>query len=217
MWTATATWTCFSASFDDHKIAWYKNLIVADKVGVKRGNQFREDANANGQWNGALGGDRLFVFGTSNDVPLAGDWNGDGYDEIGAQRGNQYYLDRNGNGVWDGNAGGDRLYTFRNAGDKPLVGDWDGDGDDEIGSWNAGVFYIDLNSNGVWDDTVGGDQQITFGLSTDTPLAGDWDGDGNDQIGIHQRQRFHAGRERQRRLEWQCGRRPTDHVRHRRR
>ena len=159
--------------------------VQPEYVGVHRGNQFREDANGNGQWNGALGGDRLFVFGTTNDVPLAGDWNGDGFDEIGVQRGNQYWLDRNGNGVWDGNAGGDRLYTFRNVGDKPLVGDWDGDGDDEIGSWNAGLFYIDLNSNGVWDGTAAGDQRFTFGLSDDTPLAGDWDGDGDDQIGIH--------------------------------
>ena len=183
--------TSASVSFNglgaDGEVEDYQVAILSgpDRIGVYRERQFREDANGNGQWNGALGGDRLFVFGTANDVPLAGDWNGDGFDEIGVQRGNQYYLDRNGNGVWDGVAGGDRLYTFRNVGDKPLVGDWDGDGDDEIGSWNAGLFYIDLNSNGVWDGTGAGDERFTFGLSTDTPLTGDWDGDGDDQIGVH--------------------------------
>ena len=176
------------------KIAWYENddenLLVADKVGVKRGNQFREDANDNSQWNGPLGGDWLLLFGATSDVPLAGDWNGDGYDEIGVQRGNQYYLDRNGNGVWDGTAGGDRLYTFRNVGDKPLVGDWDGDGDDEIGAWNAGIFYFDRNSNGVWDGSGAGDRELAFGLATDTPVDGDWDGDGDDQIGVRRGDKF---------------------------
>ena len=184
---STAGGLSFDGLAADGEVEDYQVAILPepDKVGVHRGIQFHADANGNGQWNGALGGDRVFVFGAQNDVPLAGDWNGDGFDEIGVQRGNQYYLDRNGNSVWDGVAGGDRLYTFRNAGDKPLVGDWDGDGDDEIGSWNAGLFYIDLNSNGVWDGEGAGDRRITFGLSSDTPLAGDWDGDGDDQIGVH--------------------------------
>ena len=161
-----------------------------DKIGVKHGNQFRMDANGSGQWNGTLGGDWLFEFGAANDVPLAGDWNGDGFDEIGVYRGNQFWLDANGNGVWDGVAGGDRFYTFRNVGDKPLVGDWDGDGDDDLGTWKDGFFHLDLNSNGVWDGEAAGDVRYTYGLATDTPLAGDWDGDGDDQIGVHRDNNF---------------------------
>ena len=41
------------------------------------------------------------AFGAPNDLPVAGDWNGDGRDEIGVYRQGIWYFDRDGNGAWN--------------------------------------------------------------------------------------------------------------------
>ena len=53
-------------------------------------------------------------FGDPGDIPIVGDWNGDGIDTIGVVRGNTWYL-RNSNttGV------ADVTFTFGDAGDRP--------------------------------------------------------------------------------------------------
>ena len=159
-----------------------------DEIGVHRavGNAgyFIQDFNGNGYWDG---GDRYFEFGYSDDTPIIGDWNGDGYDEIGVHRpvGNAGYFiqDFNGNGYWDG---GDRYFEFGYGSDTPIIGDWNGSIGDEIGVHravgNAGYFIQDFNGNGSWD---GGDRYFEFGYGTDLPIIGDWNGDGTDQIGVH--------------------------------
>ncbi|MCA9095915.1 MAG: hypothetical protein KDA68_20690, partial [Planctomycetaceae bacterium] len=43
-------------------------------VGVYRGNSYYLDANGNRTWNSTTGGDAYFVFGSSNQTPLAGMW-----------------------------------------------------------------------------------------------------------------------------------------------
>lgn len=187
----------FGNTGDRPVIGRWEPLTVAtvvadtDRIGVRRTFTFFLDANGNGALNTAAGIDRRYQFGVSNDVGIAGDWNGDGFDEIGVYRGNQFYLDFNGNGVWDGVAGGDRLRTFRNVGDTPLVGDWDDDGDDDLGTWNGGLFYLDFNGNGVWGGAAAGDRRYAYGLTTDTPLAGDWNSDGADEIGVQRGNAFY--------------------------
>ncbi len=123
-------------------------------------------------------------FGVSTDIPLSGDWDGDGTDEVGVWRPSNttFYLDVNGNFKWD--PGVDASGKFGVSTDIPLAGDWDGDGTDEIGVWRPSnkTFYLDYNGNYAWD--IGIDKSGVFGLSTDKPLAGDWDGDGDDQIGV---------------------------------
>ena len=109
-------------------------------------------------------------------IPLAGDWNGYGYDETGTYNTNTstFYL------------GSDPI-PFGELGDIPIIGDWDGDGIDEIGLFrpkkdhtlNEATFYLDLDNNGGKADKT-----IPFGpWSQDIPIAGDWDGDGDDDIG----------------------------------
>jgi hypothetical protein len=123
-------------------------------------------------------------FGYSTDLPLSGDWDGDGTDEIGIWRpGNRtFYLDGNGNYAWDPAA--DISATFGLSTDKPVVGDWNGDGADDIGVWRPSTraFYLDFNGNFRWDS--GTDITATFGIGTDMPLSGDWDGDGSAEIGV---------------------------------
>ena len=131
------------------------------------------------------------AFGGAGDLPVTGDWNGDGKTEIGNYKGNGVWaLDYNGNGVWDG-AGTDKLFTFGSSADQPVTGDWNGDGKTEIGNYKGnGVWALDYNGNGVWDGT-GADKIINFGIAGDLPVTGDWNGDGKDKPGLYRSLNFY--------------------------
>ncbi len=67
---------------------------------------------------------KTFHFGTTGDIPVVGDWDGDGISDAGVFRpsmGN-WYLDYNSDGVKD------KEFHFGMKGDTPIVGDWDGNG-----------------------------------------------------------------------------------------
>ncbi len=115
-----------------------------------------------------------FDFGTRGDVPLIGDWDGDGVDTVAIWRLADFHLN---NSLSDKAA--DRIIAFGRATDRPLAGDWNGDGKDTIGVWRDGVFYLrrTLASNS-------GADSVSYGRATDIPLVGDWDGDGIDTVGI---------------------------------
>lgn len=107
------------------------------------------------------------------DVPLAGDWDGDGVDEVGVFRRQA--------------AGG----TFRMQGagtassvrlgrptDLPVVGDWDGDGTSDVGVRRQSTRRFILR---------GADGRLTrtrLGEVRDLPVVGDWDGDGTTDLGV---------------------------------
>jgi len=60
-------------------------------------------------------------WGISGDVPVVGDWNGDGKTKIGVFRNGVWFLDYNGNRYWDS---GDVAVGWGISGDKPIVGHW---------------------------------------------------------------------------------------------
>jgi hypothetical protein len=64
-----------------------------------------------------------------DDIPVVGDFNGDGIDEIGIFRDGQWLLDTKRDYQFDAK---DEIHRLGEAGDLPVVGDWDGDGTDDL-------------------------------------------------------------------------------------
>jgi hypothetical protein len=125
--------------------------------------------------------DIAYLFGTKTDIPIVGDWNGDGIDTPGIFRNGAFYL-RDSN--TPGNA--DIVFEFGQKGDIPIVGDWNGDGKDGVGVFRKGkVFLKNKLSAGTSDIS------FTYGLAGDLPLAGDWNGDKIDTIGIFRKKIFY--------------------------
>jgi hypothetical protein len=147
------------------------------KVGAFRPSDgyFYLDSNGNSQWDGC-GIDLCLQIGLYGDIPLVGDWNGDGKSKVGTFRPSDgyFYLDYNGNGQWDG-CGIDRCLQIGLNGDVPLVGDWNGTGTDKVGAFRPsdGFFYLDYNGSGTWDG-CGADRCLQIGLSGDIPFVGKW-------------------------------------------
>jgi hypothetical protein len=61
----------------------------------------------------------MFAYGAAGDVPVVGDWNGDGIDTIGVFRNGNFYL-RNSNT----NGAPDLMFAYGAASDVPVVGTW---------------------------------------------------------------------------------------------
>jgi hypothetical protein len=120
-----------------------------------------------------------FFYGVPGDIPMMGDWNGDGVDTPGLYRqSNGFVYLRNSNTQGPGEIS----YFFGIAGDIPIAGDFDGDGDDTVSIYrpSEGKVYV-INSLG----TANAQFSYFFGLPGDKPFAGDFNGDGTDTVGLH--------------------------------
>ena len=121
---------------------------------------------------------KLGRFGRSTDIPITGDWCGDGDDEIGVFRPStqKFRLDLNGKGSWDGTDVDVGLEPFGLSTDLPIIGDWDGDGSDEIGVFHPEdrCYYLNLNCNGIWDGEPTDLKLGPFGKKTDIGVIGNW-------------------------------------------
>jgi hypothetical protein len=162
----------------------------ASTIGIFRreaGNGFwYVDNSGNGGWDGCgTDGCHGPFGGFSGDIPVAGDWDGDGK-KIGIYRQGSWYLDMNGNSAWDGCNVDFCIEGFGGSpGDVPIVGDWSGEGITQIGIFRNGSWILD-NGNGILEacgvDTCLGPFGGTAG---DVPVVGDWTGDGTSKIGIY--------------------------------
>jgi hypothetical protein len=121
-----------------------------------------------------------FQYGMSGDIPITGDWNGDGIKTAGIFRpSNATWVLTNTNSTDLTN-----LVSFQYglSSDIPVVGDWNGDGIDTVGVFRP--------SNATWVLTNTNSKKLTklisfqYGLSSDIPVVGDWNGDGIDTIGV---------------------------------
>jgi uncharacterized protein len=147
-----------------------------DTVGVyKDGTFYLRNTNNSGAADitAAFGGDPA-------DLPVVGDWNGNGIDTIGVYRNSTgFFL------LSDSNTAPAVNYTvlFGNPGDTPFAGRWTAD---MVGS-GIGVYR---NSNGILYQkkqlTTGVDDFFAiFGNPGDQGFAGDWEGNGFDSIGVY--------------------------------
>ncbi len=123
--------------------------------------------------------DHVFLYGAGVQIPVTGDWSGDGIKNIGVFRDGRWRLDADGDGRW---SKGDRVFEYGAAGDLPVVGDFDGDGTDEIAVFRGGQWIVDLDGNHEMDAH---DAVFSLGSPGDLPVAGDWNGDGTDEPGIY--------------------------------
>ena len=125
------------------------------------------------------GATQSWRFGVATDIPIFGDWNGDGTATPGVYRDGNWFLT---NSLPGGEADIHFYYGGR-PGDFPLVGDWDGDGTDTVGVVRGGTWHLVNEFRGGAADI-----SFTYGRvaprGDDVPLVGDWDGDGTDTVGI---------------------------------
>ncbi|MEP7284192.1 MAG: putative Ig domain-containing protein [Chloroflexota bacterium] len=148
-----------------------------DTVGVFRPSTatfYLRNANTTGAAN------IITAFGTSTDLPVTGDWNGDGIDTVGFYRSStgQFFL-RDSN-----SAGAPTVYSFvlGAPGDLPMAGDWNSDGKDGVGVFRPSNGLIYLKNTLT---TGFADFQMVLGVPGDGPVAGDWNGDGKDSPGVY--------------------------------
>ena len=114
----------------------------------------------------------VIEYGRPGEIPVVGDWNGNGVHTIGVVRGNRWLL-RNSNRQGDP----DIDFVFGQAGDIPVVGDWNGDGHTGIGVVRGNRWIL---RNAVSAGPP--DRDFTF-AGNGRPVTGDWDGDGRTGVG----------------------------------
>ncbi len=152
------------------------STTLNDTIGV-----FRPSSNAFLLRNSNTAGpaDLNIPFGIGGDLPITGDWDGNGIDDVGVFRpSTKQFLLRLQNGTTI------TLNNFGLNGDLPVAGDWNGDGIDTIGVYRP--------STGEWILTNGPNTNNTSPLENirlvfgqnELPIVGDWNGDGIDTPGF---------------------------------
>jgi hypothetical protein len=125
--------------------------------------------------------DAAFGYGGAGQLPLMGDWDGNGSDTPGVyDPASATFVLRN----WNTSGFGQIGVVFGPAGAIPLAGDWNGDGVVTIGAYDPATstfFLRNSNTSGAADAV------FAFGAAGAgwVPLAGDWDGDGDDTVGLY--------------------------------
>lgn len=130
--------------------------------------------------NSSGGPDIVVEFGEPGDIPVVGDWDGDGVDGIGVFRAGRWILR---NQLVDSPTVPDIEIDFGLPNDRPVVGDWNGDGRTTVGVFRQGQWIL-YRPYGPRDDPAEELETFSFGDASGIPVVGDWDADGADGPGI---------------------------------
>ncbi len=116
---------------------------------------------------------RVIAFGNSHDIPITGDWNGDGVTDVGVRRpATKDFLLRKPNGST-------QRVAYGSTSAVPVAGDWNGDGTHEVGLWNPGSETFTLRR------ANGKTRKVKLGSAGSLPVTGDWDGNGVTDVGVY--------------------------------
>jgi hypothetical protein len=158
-----------------------------DTIGVYNpaANQFRlRNSNAPGPI------DQTINFGQAGDVPVVGDWNGDGIKDAGVFRAGagQFVIKKltiiltcNPFCVPSGTSP-TLTINFGQVGDLPVAGDWNADGVESVGVFHPSTGQFLLTDDNVANPNI--DHTVNFGQNGDLPIGGDWNSDGKDTVGV---------------------------------
>ncbi len=118
------------------------------------------------------------TFGQAGDIPVVGDFDGNGIYDLAVYRNGTWYTDTTHTRTADASP----LSFGGVSGDVPLAGDFDGDGISDLVIYRNGTWYIRSSKTGATTTmTIGGS-------AGDIPVVADFDGDGIPDIAI-----FNAG------------------------
>ena len=184
-WTSGYPYIIVNSPPSDEILTPVQGKNVKHKTGVYRpGAGFYLKKDYGSTWAESTD-DHLGWDDAANDLPIAGDWNGDGQTETGVYRpGAGFYFKMDNGSTWaestDDHHGWDDA-----ANDLPIAGDWNGDGQTETGVYRPGAgFYLKMDNGSTWTPST--DVYLAWdNAPNDLPIAGDWNGDGQTETGVY--------------------------------